>query len=150
MPLVGMWNVTATLENTLEVSQNLKHPPIVWCTYSTPRHESREMKAYLPIKTGTWTSLQLCLLLFGHVWLSATHELQHARLPWPWLSPGVCSNSCPLSRWCHPTISSSVSPFLLLPSIFPSIRVSSDESAVCNSSRLKIIQKSTIKCMNKE
>ena len=39
------------------------------------------------------------------------HELQHARLPCPSLSPGVCSNSCPLSQWCHPTISSSVAPF---------------------------------------
>ena len=38
--------------------------------------------------------------------------------------PRACSNSCPLSRWCHPTISSSVTPPLLLPSIFPSIRVS--------------------------
>ena len=36
------------------------------------------------------------------------HGLQHARLPCPSLSPGVCSNSCPLSQWCHPTISSSV------------------------------------------
>ena len=34
--------------------------------------------------------------------------LQHARLPCPSLSPRVCSNSCPLSRWCHPTISSPV------------------------------------------
>ena len=40
-----------------------------------------------------------------------THGLQHARLPCPSLSPGVCSNSCPLSPWCHPTISSSVAPF---------------------------------------
>ena len=39
------------------------------------------------------------------------HELQHTRLPCPSLSPAVCSNSCPLSRWCHPTISSSVTPF---------------------------------------
>ena len=39
------------------------------------------------------------------------HELQHARLPCPLLSPGVCSNSCPLSQWCHPTISSYVIPF---------------------------------------
>ena len=42
------------------------------------------------------------------------HELQHTRPPCPSLSPGVgryCSNSCPLSRWCHPTISSSVAPF---------------------------------------
>ena len=39
------------------------------------------------------------------------HGLQHARLPCPPLSPWVCSNSCPLSQWCHPTISSSVTPF---------------------------------------
>ena len=39
------------------------------------------------------------------------HEVQHARLPCPSLSPGVCSNSCPLSQWCHPTISSYVIPF---------------------------------------
>ena len=40
--------------------------------------------------------------------LATAWRLQHARLPCPSLSPGVCSNSCPLSRWCHPTISSSV------------------------------------------
>ena len=40
------------------------------------------------------------------------------RLPCPPLSPGVCSNSCPLSRWCHPTISSSVVPFSC-PQSFP-------------------------------
>ena len=39
------------------------------------------------------------------------HRLQHARLPCPSPSPGVCSNSRPLSLWCHPTISSSVVPF---------------------------------------
>ena len=39
------------------------------------------------------------------MWL---HWLQHARLPCPSPSPGACSNSCPLSQWCHPTISSSV------------------------------------------
>ena len=38
------------------------------------------------------------------------HGLQHARLPWPSLSPGVCSNSCPLSLWCYPTIPSSAVP----------------------------------------
>ena len=36
------------------------------------------------------------------------HELQHARLPCPSPTPGVYSNSCPLSQWCHPTVSSSV------------------------------------------
>ena len=39
------------------------------------------------------------------------HVLQYVRLPCPLLSPRVCSNSCPFSWWCHPTISSSVTPF---------------------------------------
>jgi len=54
----------------------------------------------------------------------------HAKPPCPSPSPGVCSNSCPLSQWCHPTISSSVFPLLFLPSVFPSIRVFSNESAL--------------------
>ena len=39
------------------------------------------------------------------------HEWQHARLPCPPTTPRTCSNSCPSSWWCHPTISSSVVPF---------------------------------------
>ena len=39
------------------------------------------------------------------------HGLQHARLPCPSPTPRACSNSCPSSQWCHPTISSSVFPF---------------------------------------
>jgi len=59
------------------------------------------------------------------------HEPQQVRPPCPSLTPGVHPNPCPLSRWCHPTISSSVTPLLLLPSIFPSIRVFSNESTLC-------------------
>ena len=58
------------------------------------------------------------------------HGLHPARLPCPSPTPGADSNSCPLSHWCHPTISSSVVPLLLLPSILPSIKVSSNESAL--------------------
>ena len=64
------------------------------------------------------------------------HEPQHARPPCPSPTPGVHLNTYPSSRWWHPTISSSVVPFsscrplLLLPSIFPSIRVFSNESAL--------------------
>ena len=47
------------------------------------------------------------------------HGLQHTRLPCPSLSPRVCPNSCPLSRRCHPTISSSVGPFSSCPPSFP-------------------------------
>ena len=52
--------------------------------------------------------------------------LQHARLPCPSPIPGAYSNSFPLNRWCHTTISSSV-----IPSIFPRIRVFSNESVLC-------------------
>ena len=45
--------------------------------------------------------------------------LQHARLPCPSLSPGVCSNSCPLSQWWHQTISSSVISFSSCPQSLP-------------------------------
>ena len=54
-------------------------------------------------------------------------ESQHARPPCPSPTPGVHSNSCPSSRWCHPAISSCC-PLLHLPPIPPSIRVFSNES----------------------
>ena len=47
------------------------------------------------------------------------HGLQHTRFPCPSLSPGAWSNSCPLNQWCHPTISSSVTPFSSCPQSFP-------------------------------
>ena len=59
-----------------------------------------------------------------------SHRLQQARLPCQSPTPRACSNSSPWSRWCHPTISSSVSPFFFCPAVFPSIRVFSKESAL--------------------
>ena len=47
------------------------------------------------------------------------HESQHTRPPCPSPIPGVYSNPCPLSQWCHPTISSSVVPFSSCPQSFP-------------------------------
>ena len=55
--------------------------------------------------------------------------LKHPRLPCPSLSPGVCSNSYPLSRWCHPTILSFVTPFSSSPTLLR-IRVFSNELAL--------------------
>ena len=52
------------------------------------------------------------------------HGLQHAKLPCPSPTPRACSNSCPLSRWCHPTISSSVVPFSSCLQSFPASRSS--------------------------
>ena len=56
----------------------------------------------------------MLLLLFNRSVMSNSswpHGLQHARLSCPSPSPGACSNSCPLSQWCHPTNLSSVIPF---------------------------------------
>ena len=52
-----------------------------------------------------------CLVAKSCATLCDPPGLQHTRLPCPSLSPGVYSNSCPMSQWCHPTISSSVTPF---------------------------------------
>ena len=76
--------------------------------------------------------MQINKQLFSHEVVSNSlqlRRLQHARLPCPSPSPRVCSYSHPLSRWCHPTISS-YHPLLLLPSIFPSIKIFSNESAL--------------------
>ena len=56
------------------------------------------------------------LLMSDSLW---PHGLQHARFPCPSPNPGAYSNSCPLSRWCHPTISSSVIPFSSCPQSLP-------------------------------
>ena len=59
---------------------------------------------------------------FSHSFMSnclQPHGLQHARPPCPSPTPRVYSNSCPLSQWCHPTISSSVAPFSSCLQSFP-------------------------------
>ena len=63
-------------------------------------------------------------IFFTHcsLWLSDSlwaHGLHHARLPCPSTAPRAYSNSCPLSQWCHPTISSSVIPFSSCLQSFP-------------------------------
>ena len=61
------------------------------------------------------------LIQFGHSVASDSlwpHGLQHTRLPCLSPTPGACSNSCPSSWWCHPTISS---PFYSCPQSFPSL-----------------------------
>ena len=78
-------------------------------------------------KISQWTSFQglsshawnlespvqfSCSVMSNSLW---PHGLQHARPPCPSPTPGVYSNSCPLSRWCHPTTSSSVVPFSSCP-----------------------------------
>ena len=81
-----------------------------------------------------WTSNLLLiydLLLWANKWCCFKMFLFTAapRLPCPSLSPGVCSNSCPLSQWCYPTISSSTILFFPCPQSFPAWVSSSHQVA---------------------
>ena len=88
---------------------------------SLPLPAGRWPKGFL----GTMTLVLLTLLrklLFTCSVVSNSlkpHGLQHTRLPCPSSSPWECSNSCPLSRWCHPTILFSVVSFSSCPQSFP-------------------------------
>ena len=76
-------------------------------------------------KVGDWLAHTSVQLLFSHKVVSNSlrpHGLQHARPPCPSPTPGACSNSCPLSQWCHPTISFSVTPFSSCLPSFPASR----------------------------
>ena len=63
-----------------------------------------------------WSSVSVQSLSSTWLW---PHWLQQARTPCPSPTPGVCSNSCPPSQWCHPTISFSVVPFFSHLQSFP-------------------------------
>ena len=79
-----------------------------------------------------FTSCIYCSVRFSHSGMSSslwTHEPQNDRPPGPSPIPRVPTNPCPLSWWCHPTISSSVIPFSSCPHI-PRMRVFSNESAL--------------------
>ena len=69
-----------------------------------------------------WMNDPMLSLLSSHWVVSDSlwpHGLQHSRLPYPSPSLEACSNSCPLSWWCHPTLSSSVIPFSSCSQSFP-------------------------------
>ena len=67
----------------------------------------------------------------SHVWLFATPWTAAQPASCPSLFPRVCSDSCPLSLWCHPTISSSVIPFSSCLQLFPVLGVFTNESVLC-------------------
>ena len=72
---------------------------------------------YIKLSRKSFTSVQFSLSVVSES--LRPHGLQHARPPYSSPTPGVYPNSCPLSRWCHPTISSSVVPFSSCLQSFP-------------------------------
>ena len=96
-----------------------QHPYLIHEAFSTP------MEAEHQIKNCHIKEMQVLVLALTHLHTFVV-AFQARLFVTPWtaacqasLSPGVCSNSGPLSRWCHPTVSSSVTPFSSCPLSFP-------------------------------
>ena len=91
------------------------------------RHDCSDFAAAALQETKMFPIDQLQMFQFSSAVSNSLrpHEPPHARSPWPSPTPKAYSNWCPLSRWCHPTISSPSPP------IFPRIRVFSNESVLC-------------------
>ena len=138
--------VTSNRSCVISLSGSLVTCQLNACLYSlasSPTHTQQgsqpivpacvQVKAVFQSRTGFWLLSwywYLCLLSHGSAQSSHSvvsnslrlHGLQHARFPCQSPTPGACSNSCPSSRWCHPTISSSVVPFSSCLQYFPASR----------------------------
>ena len=92
------------------------HPSVCPCVHTSVHSSNHQMFIeHLPVTRHS--SVQ-----FSHSVMSSSlqpHGLQYARPPCPSTTPRIYSNSCPLSWWCHPTISSSVIPSSSCPQFFP-------------------------------
>ena len=91
----------------------------IWKTQQWPQDWKRSVFIPIPKKgnakeCSNYHTMALTSVQFSRPVVSdylQPHELQYPRPPCPSSTPGVYPNSCPLSQWCHPTISSSVVPF---------------------------------------
>ena len=114
----------------------------------------RGLSAFPRIPNIRKHTLYLSSVQFSHSVMSDSlrpHGLQCARLPCPSPTPEACSNSCALSWWCHPTISSSVVPFSSCLQSFPasgSFQMSKKELPIFCSDNRSII--SLLLCVGKE
>ena len=108
--------------------------------FPSPMHDSKTWKWSCSVVSDSFSPMIffLCVIKFTknfvllhpeHISVQFSHSvvsdslwptgLQHTSLPCPSSTPGACSNSCPLNRWCHPTMSSSVVPFSSCLQYFP-------------------------------
>ena len=108
-------------KNSQEQDQQQQHCPWAVHLYSTCCHHPDPQKCHSSVQFSC-SVVSDCL---------RPHESQHARPPCPLQTPRVYANSCPLSRWCHPAISSSVIPFSSCPQSLPASGSFTNESTLC-------------------
>ena len=103
---------------------NVWQKPVQYCKVTSLQLKIKTKKLLIfllkQIITTTALRSELVIQSLSCVWLFVTPWTATCRLPCPSPSPGVCSNSCPSSQWCHPTISFSV--FSSRPQSFPASR----------------------------
>jgi len=97
--------VTLTLSSKNLWSENKRRSCMLKCFLKHEIDKEGVVCMYIYVHISVQFS---CSVVSNSLW---PHGQQHARPPCPSPTPGVYSNSCPLSQWCHPTISSSVVPF---------------------------------------
>ena len=100
-----------------------KNDILKWKQFEPPKGITFQMRLH------GFAAVVVVVWLLSHVRSLQPHGLQHFRLPCASPSPRVCSNSCPLSQWCYPTVSSSVIPFSSCLQSFPAFF--SIELALC-------------------
>ena len=100
----------ASLNTCMQVKKQQLEPDMEqWTGSKLGKGYVKVVYCHLAYLTYMQSSVQLShSVVSDSLW---PHELQHARPPCPSPTPGLYSNSCPSSRWCHPAISSSVIPF---------------------------------------
>ena len=114
--LLHVWiniNIKATTKSSISSDCPINKLPCIKERYCIQTAVVTKILRRIP----RWYEVQFsCSVISDSLW---PHGLQHARPPCPSPIPRVYSNSCPSSRWCHPTVSSSVVPFSSCPQSFP-------------------------------
>ena len=106
--IIWMLRSTST-KQLLNTGRGYQHPERQPILFKGGRTKYKRQKKRDHFKSPQFSSV-------GSLW---SHGLQHTRLPCPSPTLRACSNSCPSSRWCHPTTSSSVVPFSSCLQSFP-------------------------------
>ena len=128
----GTWNpgLSASWIRVFSTALPLLHMTLAWLASTLAIYSPEVTNELLLTNVGStfqypsWPLFSMwpfVIQLLNHLSSLWSCELQHARLPYPSLSPGVCSHSCPLSQWCCLTISSSVIPFSSCLQSFPAL-----------------------------